>query len=123
MRRPEGFSLLEVLMAFAIMAVSITIMLRIFGSGVSNAALAEDYSIGVQMAESLMARTGVETVLQTGELEGREGGRYVWRVVVVELPKPQTSENSQPPPSLFLVKVVVAWNDGGHIELSGLKSL
>ncbi|MDD4913406.1 MAG: prepilin-type N-terminal cleavage/methylation domain-containing protein [Methylococcales bacterium] len=138
MKRHKGFSLLEVLMAFAIMAVAITIILRIFGSGVNNAIVSEEYSIAVQIAESLMARTGIETPLQIGELSGIEGGKYVWLVDISELASGAASQNSfqsqfqssaqnQPPPPLFLVKVRVSWGDDENerrsIELSSLKSL
>jgi general secretion pathway protein I len=136
MKRHSGFSLLEVLMAFAIMAVAITIVLRIFGAGVNNAMVSEDYSIAVQMAESLLARTGTEIPLQPGETSGNEANKYQWLVNITQLTSTANtqgffqnqSRNQPPPPSpMFLVKVQVFWGDGDKdarvFELSTMKSL
>jgi len=76
MQRHKGFSLLEILVAFVIMAVALTIVLRIFGSGVNNAVISEDYTIAVQIAESLLASAGVETPLEIGDISGNEAGKF-----------------------------------------------
>ncbi|MDD1621497.1 MAG: prepilin-type N-terminal cleavage/methylation domain-containing protein [Methylococcaceae bacterium] len=132
MRRDKGFSLLEILIAFAIMAVAITIVLRVFGSGVNNALVSEEYTLAIQIAESLMARTGVETPLQAGETSGSEADKYDWQVVVspvalseVAVPKDDQSQNG-PSLQLLSVKVRVAWGDEEStpraIELKSLKT-
>jgi general secretion pathway protein I len=137
MKQPKGFSLLEVLMAFAIMAVAITIILRIFSSGVNNAVITEEYSIGVQLAESLMARTGIEIPLQAGDMNGNEANKYQWLISITDInpnqasqPAFQTSPQNQaqnPPSPMYLVKVLVSWGDEGSkprvVELSSMKSL
>jgi general secretion pathway protein I len=134
MQQHKGFSLLEVLMAFAIMAVAITIVLRIFSSGVSNAVISEDYTIAVQLAESLMARTGVEIPLQPGEISGNEANRYNWLVKItmigsgVNNQSPFQNQNQPPPPPpMYLVKILVLWGDNENdrrvVELSAMKSL
>jgi general secretion pathway protein I len=133
MRRDKGFSLLEILIAFAIMAVAITIVLRIFGSGVNNAIVSEEYTLAIQIAESLMARTGVETPLQAGETAGNEADKYDWQVVVSPVAQSQANaaNNDQaqnsPPLQLLSVKVRVAWGDEDStpraIELNSLKTM
>lgn len=134
--------MLEILIAFAILAVAITIVLRIFGSGITNAAIAEEYSIAVQMTESITARTGIETELEPGEITGVEANKYHWKVntsLFAQLPSDpnQTLNNSQNPQAnpdeqnehrisgLYLVKVQVSWGDDARsfrsIELNTLK--
>ena len=137
-RPPKGFSLLEILVAFAIMAVALTIVLRIFGTGVNNAILSEEYTLAVQIAESLLAGAGVETPLELGETSG-DVGKYHWRLTVntVRLPVMNTNNNQAPaaaqnpsqppiePQPMFAVQAQVAWGDEGRelrsIEISNLK--
>ncbi|MGY6276867.1 hypothetical protein [Methylomonas sp. MgM2] len=121
-------------MAFAIMAVALTILLRIFGSGVNAAVVSEDYTLAVQIAESLMARIGVETPLQTGEYAGVEADKYDWLVSIAPVagPPPKSSrfQSQQPAPEqaslmLMAVKVRVSWGGGEDnrrsLQLNGLK--
>jgi general secretion pathway protein I len=121
MKPHKGFSLLEILVAFSIMAVALTIVLRIFGSGVNAAVVSEEYSIAVQIAESLMARVGVETPLEAGEMNGVEADLYEWQVRISPVIAPQAplqkfksqQEDTENTPSiqLFNVRVQVVWGD------------
>lgn len=125
-RRHKGFSLLEILVAFAIMAVALTIVLRIFGSGVNAAVVSEEYNLAVQIAESLMARTGVETPLQAGEMSGVEGDKYAWLVRIAPLPEPPAarprfqSQQDQPASiqKLMAVMVRVSWGEAADQQRS-----
>lgn len=126
--KQRGFSLLEILIAFSILALSLGILLKIFSAGVNAAGIAEEYNAAVQIAESLMAQTGVETPLQTGELTGLENEKYHWRVSVS--PFQFTAEDvnvSTVAAVLFKIKVTVNWSDGNarsdgrQVELITLK--
>jgi len=132
MQRHKGFSLLEILVAFSIMAIALTILLRIFGTGVNNAVISEEYTIAVQIAESLMARTGVETELTTGESQGTEGDKYDWQITVNPATPVQSRaslkdtdpDQQKPAPVLMSVRVVVAWGEDEQqraVELHTLK--
>ena len=107
--KQQGFSLLEILVAFSILAVSVTILLHIFALGVNTVTVAEDYSQAVQLAESLMAKTGVETPLKAGQISGLLNDKYHWQVFIEPfIFNAQTTNTSA---SLFKVKVVVYWGD------------
>jgi general secretion pathway protein I len=109
-----GFTLLEILIAFSILAVSLSILLHIFAQGVSTAGVAEDYSNGVQIAESLMARTGVETPLQASQSSG-VNHNYEWQVTVQPYSfSPYQIDTSTLSAALFKVSVTVSWDNGSH---------
>jgi len=126
--KQQGFSLLEILIAFSILALSLGILLKIFSAGVNTAVVAEEYTAAVQIAEGLMAKTGVETPLQTGQEAGLENDKFHWRVVVSPFEfNPENTDVTAITAILFKVKVTVSWGDDNtraqarQVELSTLK--
>ncbi len=124
--KQQGFSLLEILIAFAILAISLTILLKIFSAGTNTAIVAEEYTTAVQIAESLMTQVGVVTRIQPGETSGDENERYHWRIFITPyLPDPNLVDIKQLKLLMYQVVVTVSWSDGGNgerqLELSTLK--
>ena len=78
-----GFSLLEVLAAFVILALVGTQLFRLFSGALGNATLADEYSRATLYAESRLAAVGVETALKEGSFQGTsDDGRYAWTAVI-----------------------------------------
>lgn len=130
----KGFSLLEILVAFSIMALSLGFLLNIFSKGVYTAALSEDYTAAVQIAESLLARVGVENELQEGQSNGTEYEKYQWTVTnypydvyaLHNLESETSAFKKQQKIVIFQVIVKVVWGDGDDdnqrsVELNTLK--
>jgi general secretion pathway protein I len=124
--KQQGFSLLEILIAFSILALSLGILLKIFSAGFNTAVVAEDYTAAVQIAESLMAKTGVATPLQANQASGMENEKYHWLVEVSPFEfNPENVDPTALTAVLFKVKVTVSWGDDNvndrQIELTTLK--
>jgi len=119
----QGFSLLEILVAFTIMAVSLGIVLKIFSSGVNTAVISEDYIIATQIAESLMAKTGVEEPLEEGEMTGLEDDKYQWSVKIENIDNSDLADSTV---ELMDIKVNVEWDfeqqNGRMIELNTVRT-
>ena len=80
LNRQQGFSLLEILIAFSILAFSLTILLNIFSSGLRRAIVSEEYQQAVIIAQSKLAAAGVEEALVNGTQEGDVEEKYFWQV-------------------------------------------
>jgi general secretion pathway protein I len=91
-RRAAGFSLLEVLVAFVILALVATALYRLFAGSLANVGAAEEYSRALLVAESVLAEVGGTKPLRAGERSGRvEDGQIDWKASVVPWVPPAVS--------------------------------
>ena len=79
----SGFTLLEVLVAMSVLAISITVIMRVFSSAATSTQVMDDYYHALQLAESRMAMLLTERN-PLGTDSGEENQRYRWRTVVTE---------------------------------------
>ena len=116
-RRPRaaGFSLLEVLVAFVVLALVGTALFRLFSAALGNAAAADDYSRAALYAESRLAAVGVETGLREGTDQGTsEDGRYTWSIKIEPYTPPGTTPDLERvgatlPVQLWHIAVTITW--------------
>ena len=113
-RRGRGFTLLEVLIAFVILAVSMTVILQVFSSGMRGARLADAYVTATLLAKSVLAETGVETPLVEGEDGGDFDNGFKWRRVVTLYEDEAMPETLGLPVAAYRVTVEVSWDDGAR---------
>lgn len=123
-KHQAGFSLLEILVAFALLSLSLGVLLRIFGGAGRIAGTADEYSRAIIVAESLLASAGIETPLQPGETNGNVDDNYRWHLSVTPYPMPEALPNQQ---SLgfkpYWVELSVEWGDQDDPRAFDLKTL
>ena len=87
----RGFSLLEVLVAFAILAITLGVLMNIFSRASRTAILSSQYSQAAALAESKLNALGVEFPLEEGTFTGEPENGFAWEITVmpVELKSPQ----------------------------------
>lgn len=113
-----GFSLLEVLVAFAILAVILGVLLQIFSGAAQRATLAESYLKAATLAESKLNELGVDTPLAPGTLTGEPEGGFDWTLRVEPYPV-EVLGDAGPNLISLRVTVVVGWQEiGRHHEIS-----
>lgn len=82
-RRARGFTLLEVLVAFALLAIALTLLLGTLSGAARQVGQADVRTRAVLHAQSLLTSVGIESPLQEGQQQGRwEQGRYQWQLQV-----------------------------------------
>jgi general secretion pathway protein I len=113
----RGFSLLEVLVAFVILALALGVLMRVFSGGINNVGVAERYAYATILAESRLAALGVESPLEEGETSGTEASGYRWRTRVSAYQSSGAAlDGTTAPVILFQVEVTVGWDHADHQE-------
>jgi len=104
----RGFSLLELLVAFSIMGLSLGILYRAAGSSARSVGDAEQYQAAVVLAESLLAAR--DSVPSSGWNESGRSGSFGWSVR--SAPFPTAVESSNPfAAKLHEVAYTITWQD------------
>lgn len=85
MRPARGYTLIEVVAAFALLAMGLGLLLGILGGGVGQARWSAGASEAAQHAQSLIDTLGVGVPIEPGSEEGRsDDGRFRWTLTIEE---------------------------------------
>lgn len=80
----DGFSLLEVVVAFAILSLTLGVLIQIFSRAMHTAALSGAYSRAATLAEAQLQRVGLEIPLEVGMHQGEPEEGLVWQLSIEE---------------------------------------
>jgi general secretion pathway protein I len=75
-----GFTLLEVLLAFVIFALSFAVTLEILTGAIRNTSRAREHTEAALIAQSIMDQVGLDIPLRSGSSIQGEEGEYRWEV-------------------------------------------
>jgi len=127
--RQRGYTLLEVIIAFGVLAIALTILLGILSGATQQVRWSEDAGRAALNAESLLDQTGVGAPLEAGHTEGVfEGGRYRWTLDVAPWKDPTAPPSTEQPtdpgaPQMYSLDLQVQWGQGRPRERLQLQSL
>ena len=126
----DGFTLLEVLIAFAILAVAVVTLIQLSSQGIRLLKVSGDHQQAVQLADRLARDSQVNpddvqngnTLVETGD-----EGDFSWerRTARVELPEeidPKTPAPGKELPGLYSVAVAVRWGRNHMVEVATLRA-
>jgi len=81
-RKRDGFTLIEALVAFAILALALAQLLAAAGAGALNESRADFYLRAARLGRSQLEALGVDAPLALGETNGRYDDGLLWTLVV-----------------------------------------
>lgn len=125
-RRQHGYSLIEVIVAFALLALALTLLLGTLSGASRQVRWSADAGRAALHAQSLLDTVGVGEPLQPGSREGEfDDGRYRWSLRVAPWTEPVPAATPQAPGGDRLLELVltVRWGEGGPRERLRLQSL
>ncbi|MBB1073523.1 prepilin-type N-terminal cleavage/methylation domain-containing protein [Rhodoferax sp. 4810] len=121
-RRQTGFSLLEVLIAFAILALSLGVLLQIFSRAMNNTATSGQYSRAVALAEEKLNSVGIDIPLAEGIYSGEPEQELDWIVHVAPYPLVDWLAEAQTV-QVYEVTAVTSWPNPGQPRRVTLRTL
>jgi general secretion pathway protein I len=121
--RQSGYTLIEVLVAFMILVLALTVLMRIFSGGLQNVSVSSDYATATLIAESRLAAAGIDVPLQPGETSGTEGERFDWTVSVQDYQPWAGYRSAVKGVDAYRVTVTVEWPNGDNTRSVGLTTV
>jgi general secretion pathway protein I len=119
MTRQRGFTLVEVVVAFALLSLVLVTVFEIFTAGLARASELDHYARALAIAQSELASAGVEEALAEGEIRGESSDRQ-YRWTVTTLKHIEEADPAKPaavvPYTLFRVQARVGWTAGNGSE-------
>jgi general secretion pathway protein I len=120
-RREGGYTLIEVIVAFAVLALGMTLLLGTLSNATRQVRWADEAGRAALHAQSVLDQAGVGEALEPGTREGQfERGRYRWRLAIEPYADP--TARAQPvvdpiEPKLLQLTLDVSWGEGARQRL------
>lgn len=121
----QGFTLLEVMVAIAILGIGLLVILQLFSEGLRSVSTSDDYTAATIYAKERMAEALTSSELTATTKEGlSENSKFQWKVEVTPYPMELLRNNL--PFSIYRIKVAITWPGRlgkKGIELETLKTV
>lgn len=113
MKGNRGFTLIEVLVAFMVLAIALVVIMQLFSGSLKAGAVSADYFYGIFHAQEKMEEILAQETLSAGGQSGEFADGYQWRSEISVTPL-ETGSGSELPISRYKVALVVEWEKGGR---------
>jgi general secretion pathway protein I len=120
-RGDEGFTLVEVIVAIALLSIGLSVCLGMITSGVRQIAQAEKMAEAGSLVQSLLAEVGATVPIQQGESAGQFPGGFNWQLKMSRYG--DAREREAWPVGAYVISAEVAWDDGAQKRVFALTTL
>lgn len=114
----DGFTLIEVIVSFAILAITLSALYQGYGMSAQGMAAADARLKAIGLAQSKLAETGIVAPLKAGRTEGASDDGMRW---AVEIEPRRAPERARPPLIAYDVRVEIRWGSRRSFRLSSIK--
>jgi general secretion pathway protein I len=113
-RRHGGFTLIEVMAAFAVFALLFGVILQVLSTSMSNTRRAGDFTQAALWAQSKLDAAGLEEMIEPGRTAGRFDDRFSWTLDVEEelIFDERGLDGPDLPIALYSLVLTVEWGEG-----------
>jgi general secretion pathway protein I len=108
--RRDGFTLLEVLVAFVLLVTTVTVILQLFSSNIKALSVSEDYASAVVRAESKMREILDSEQLSENVWSEASPDGYRFDITVAQTNEARTKDL---PLKILEIDVTMSWKKGG----------
>jgi general secretion pathway protein I len=115
----SGFTLVEIIVALAILALCLDVILTAISDGLRRIGDAEAQAEAASLARSLLAQAGSAVPLNNGAAAGQLENGFRWRLSV----SPYGAANQLTPVRGYLVSAEVSWDDARQERSVALTTL
>ena len=119
-----GFTLIEIVVALAILGIGLTVIIELFSGGLRLGRTSEEYTRATGYARMKMEEIISKRNIQEGTDEGDFDETFRWQVDVkkIDLLPEEKNPDLKPPVDLFLVKVNILWKSGSKERSASLET-
>jgi general secretion pathway protein I len=116
-----GFTLVEVIVALAMLSVGLTVLLGMISSGIGRTSTAERTAEAASLAQSLLAEVGTELAVGAEERNGVFPHGYRWHLTM--RPYRASRDDAERRVQLYRVAAQVDWGEGTDQRSFALSTL
>jgi general secretion pathway protein I len=113
-RGQGGFTLVEVVVAMAILGISLVLVIELFSGGLRLGRASEEHTVAAQLARQKIEEIALYKQVEEGIEEGEFDSTYRWQVEVkkIDLLLLANETDYKPPAELYQIQVRIIWKSG-----------
>ena len=120
----DGFTLIEVIIAIAILGIGLTVIMELFSGGLRLARVAEEHTRAMNYASLRMEEIATQKTVEEGEEEGEFDKTFRWQVGIkkVDILGGDHGTEFKPPATLYHIRLLVLWKSGSGERSASLET-